>query len=85
MWCFSLGDSKLMAQGVLMHLLGTGPYVKYGLNNATSKLGQAAAANTSGPFSVSTQYHGQHVPGYWHAMALVKTQTVVTERPCLCL
>ncbi|KAI0216681.1 Cytochrome b-c1 complex subunit 2, mitochondrial [Lamellibrachia satsuma] len=63
----SLGDSKLMAQGVLMHLLGTGPHVKYGLNNATSKLGQAAAANTSGPFSataISASYSDSGLFGF---------------------
>ncbi|KAK2179333.1 hypothetical protein NP493_498g02020 [Ridgeia piscesae] len=62
-----LGDSKLLAQGVLLHVLGTGPYVKYGINNATSKLGQAAAANTSGAFSataISASYSDSGLFGF---------------------
>ncbi|XP_033631111.1 cytochrome b-c1 complex subunit 2, mitochondrial-like [Asterias rubens] len=48
-----LNSKELLSLGVLQHLMGTGPYIKWGSQIASSKLTQAAAAATTVPFSAS--------------------------------
>lgn len=47
-------SADVLALGVLQLVLGTGPYVKYSSNLASSKIGKAAASATSSPFAVSS-------------------------------
>ena len=47
------GSKEALTLGVLQHLMGAGPYIKWGSNQASSKLAQAASKATSLPFSVS--------------------------------
>lgn len=46
-------SADVLALGVLQLVLGTGPYVKYSSNLASSKIGKAAASATSSPFAAS--------------------------------
>lgn len=45
-------SADVLAIGVLQLVLGTGPYVKYSSNLASSKIGKAASSATSSPFAV---------------------------------
>lgn len=49
----SLGSSDLLAVGVLQRVMGTGPFVKYGTNVSSSKVGKAAANATQAPFAAT--------------------------------
>ncbi len=47
------GSKDALTLGILQHLMGAGPYIKWGSNQATSRLSQGAGKATSLPFSVS--------------------------------
>lgn len=49
-------SADVLVLGVLQLVLGTGPYVKYSNNLASSKIGKAAAAATSNPFAVGNMF-----------------------------
>ena len=49
----SMESKDLVALSVLQQIMGTGPHVKYSGDNATSRVGKAAAAATSNPVAVS--------------------------------
>ncbi|XP_072029462.1 cytochrome b-c1 complex subunit 2, mitochondrial-like [Amphiura filiformis] len=47
------GSKDALALGILQHMMGAGPYIKWGSNQAASKLTQGAGKATSLPFSAS--------------------------------
>lgn len=49
----SLGSKDLMTLAVLQRVMGTGPYIKYSSNMATSRVTQAAAQATSNPYAAT--------------------------------
>ncbi|XP_022089418.1 cytochrome b-c1 complex subunit 2, mitochondrial-like [Acanthaster planci] len=49
----SLSSKELLTLGVLQQLMGVGPYIKWGSQQASSKLNQAAGKATMLPFSAS--------------------------------
>ena len=49
-------NADVLTLGLLQLVLGTGPYVKYSSNLASSKIGKAAAAATSSPFAVGNLF-----------------------------
>ena len=51
-----LGSKDLLALGVLQHVMGAGPSIKYSSNMTNSKVNQAAASAAAGPFAVSQYF-----------------------------